>query len=974
ALRSEAPCPSSASATVKTGSNRGLLPDSFLEPSLLLDFWKKADQKALQAVQKQEKIEKEKRIAEELQERWQTNTVRWKARAEAEQQERKAKEAEEKATSLLTEKLAINAQPSATKKVKQEASDAVATAKKEAEEAKKEAKKAQEEWLLLARNHHSVTSTHHQEEKTTVNESIDKLKQADQAINNLWVEITNLYDEDERNEDQFLHEERIKKEGEQYQITLLAKRETDITNCFKDVKKSQQAAKKKYDSSTTLASREEAQRLYEEVDQLELNARQIYTQIAKNDALAAARKRVSGTTEAWVRRITRSEEERKKEATAVTFKAPCKDSWADENQRSLARVTAIDAADKEAFNIYQKEEARLEDIATIWKAVIEAKRRAPQLRREKAAKSYAEGDPTEWETLSPEERAKYNNEIRVFNDEREEEITNNFQETKELAEKLREKADNAWRLFSKKIAEEAAQKAENEFLKLEKAEDERQIALRLVNLTPEERETMVKEVETTAKERIEELRRSKQALATKRTPKSLWVEAEKATKTAKTAKDKALAAPAPDKETLWDDAISKIIEAELVWTQTVEICRSLKNNRLEDAENSRKECSTLTLWWKAKKSESIANDVCNKVSTVSAEEIVESYDNAIQKRVQVESAWIQTIEACQTGLNEAPNSIKPWWIQELKTAENTKDQETAAVLWYKAKKAASIANIAKDKALAASATEQKSQETTLPKALLLWDEAIEKIEQSELAWNQTLEMCQKNSDLASPQYKEWWKTYLEKTKDIRNKEVASVLWYQASKADFIASQARDQAMGFSPTEQETSNTTMATLAQLWDDAIEKTLLVETAWIKTIEAYQRGLNEAPQQLKSWWITNLEIAKNSKDKQPALADWYQANKSTSIANIAYNKTLVALESGLLDNTSATQLKEEAIQRAIQAELAWTQMLESFTRGSELAPVQFKSWWIKRLEAAGKKKTFWTNNVTTWDTLLSQKNLAL
>ncbi|HLB33164.1 MAG TPA: hypothetical protein VJK54_02900 [Chthoniobacterales bacterium] len=484
-------------AEIKRAANGGLPPDSSLEPSLLLEFWKKADQKAIKTAQEQEKLEKEKRIAEELQERWQSNTTRWKARAEADLREREAQEAEEKAKDLLAEKLTISAKSGVKEKEKQVARDVAAMAKIAAEETRRIATQAQEEWLKLARNHHSITSAHYSEhEETGINETLNNLKQADQAVNDLWIEVTNSYDKDEREIDgnQFSQEERIKKEAEQYQITLLAKREADIRECFKEVKEAQRIAKKKYDSSTAPANRAEAKRLYEKVDQLEVNAWQSYTQIAKSDALTAARKKTPGATEAWVHRTTHSEEERKKEANAVVFKAPCKDSWADENQRSLARLTVIAGADEEAFKIYQKEETRLNDIATIWRAVIESKDRALRFRREKAVKSYQEGDLTEWKILPPEERTKYNNELRTLNNAREEEITNNLQEAKELAEKLRQKADKSWKLLSKTSAEKAAKKAEDELAELETQEEGRKEALRWPNLTSAERETeLIKE-------------------------------------------------------------------------------------------------------------------------------------------------------------------------------------------------------------------------------------------------------------------------------------------------------------------------------------------------------------------------------------------------------------------------------------------------------------------------------------------------
>ncbi|HLB33533.1 MAG TPA: hypothetical protein VJK54_04790, partial [Chthoniobacterales bacterium] len=471
-------------------ANGGVPPYSSLDTSLLLEFWEKADRQAFQEARKQEKIEKEERIAKKLQEQWKLNTIRWKARAEADLREREAKDAEEKAKNLLEEKLLIDAKSGSTKKEKQEASDAAVVAKKDAEKARTIATQVQETWYELACDHHSVSNLAQQEESTSTTQTgincvrtLNKLQQADQAVNNLWAEVSTLYDEGERHEDDFLLQEQREKEAAQYSITLLAKRETDIVKCFKGVQQAQQAAKKQYDSSTSHNSRAEAQRLYEEVNRLELSVREAYAQIVETDALTDARKRTPGAMEAWLRRVTDSEGKKSQEANRVVFKTPCKDNWADETKRSLERLEAIEAADKKAFKIFRDEETRLNDIATIWTAIIESKRRI----LERAVKSYQE-DPTTWEMLHSEERGKYNREIRAENDAREDIINANFKEAEELAEKLRQKASTTWNISLNKTAvEKNAKKAEEDLTSMKDAEAERQKALRWPKLTSEER-------------------------------------------------------------------------------------------------------------------------------------------------------------------------------------------------------------------------------------------------------------------------------------------------------------------------------------------------------------------------------------------------------------------------------------------------------------------------------------------------------
>ncbi|HLB34302.1 MAG TPA: hypothetical protein VJK54_08730 [Chthoniobacterales bacterium] len=91
--------------------------------------------------------------------------------------------------------------------------------------------------------------------------------------------------------------------------------------------------------------------------------------------------------------------------------------------------------------------------------------------------------------LYTEEREKYNREIREENDAREDVINANLKEAEELAEKLRQKADEVWRInWNKVAAEQAAQQAEAELAELEIEEAGRKEAIRWGCLTSVERE------------------------------------------------------------------------------------------------------------------------------------------------------------------------------------------------------------------------------------------------------------------------------------------------------------------------------------------------------------------------------------------------------------------------------------------------------------------------------------------------------
>ncbi|HLB33831.1 MAG TPA: hypothetical protein VJK54_06305, partial [Chthoniobacterales bacterium] len=384
-----------------------------LDPSLIMDTWKEADTTVIAAQQEQEKIQKEHAIAARRKEKWSANTARWKARIQADELAVAAQKSEEKAASLFEEELEIKAKLGAKEKEKQDADEQTAVAKKEAASAKTAAFKAEEEWEALAMSHHNMIAAQ-KEGGTAVQAALDKLRKSDQAVKDLWYNLTSSYAEDEIREqgDEEAEQQRIKKELDDCKI----KKIVDETSCFEGVTIARAKAKEAYLKAKTPESKEATKPLYDDVDRLELKAYQDYTERVKNDALESARKRIPGMEAVWIERMTESEKKRETKANAILFKVPCKDAWADENQRDLMHSTAIAAADEEACKTFQNEEKRLADIEALWKAVIEAKKKALITSPKNAAQAYVEGDKSAWLALSAEERQAYNQEISDANE------------------------------------------------------------------------------------------------------------------------------------------------------------------------------------------------------------------------------------------------------------------------------------------------------------------------------------------------------------------------------------------------------------------------------------------------------------------------------------------------------------------------------------------------------------------------------
>ncbi|HLB33775.1 MAG TPA: hypothetical protein VJK54_06025, partial [Chthoniobacterales bacterium] len=72
---------------------------------------------------------------------------------------------------------------------------------------------------------------------------------------------------------------------------------------------------------------------------------------------------------------------------------------------------------KQAAEVFKKEAKRLERIEKIWKGILQKEQEEAKQTREQAAQEYYRGNHTDWNTLSEQERTRYNNESKKANQE-----------------------------------------------------------------------------------------------------------------------------------------------------------------------------------------------------------------------------------------------------------------------------------------------------------------------------------------------------------------------------------------------------------------------------------------------------------------------------------------------------------------------------------------------------------------------------
>ncbi|HLB33148.1 MAG TPA: hypothetical protein VJK54_02820, partial [Chthoniobacterales bacterium] len=446
-----------------------------MDDEAILRVWKKADQETL-------KLQKKEVAALSFKEDWKANNSRWKTYLMAEQLAQEVVTLEEDVARLQEKGLIIkdkNARGKGSDEEVKQACKKVAAAEAKLIAARTEAQKTQAEYDTLASNHQSVMRMNDSEERAVV---LQKLKQSDQAVTDLWCALTKSYTKDEIPEPLSLESQQMQQQREVAIYEL--KRKRDLLHCFEEADQAALAAKQQYKKG----DKKGAEALYEDVDQKEIVAWKAYTEAAKNDALESARKRISGMMTFWAERKSNAEAVRKAKELDLSFKKNQKaiGGWADENQRALARLTALAAAEEQAFILYQREEQRLTDIESLWIAIIEAKKEVLRTRAATAAAAFLAGNSMPWSQLSSEERSAYNGEINEINNVYEKSFADEITVAEEEVERVRHKVKKAW-LYTDASDNQALESAQMALDNLHAKTRNRQEMRQLGGLTPEKR-------------------------------------------------------------------------------------------------------------------------------------------------------------------------------------------------------------------------------------------------------------------------------------------------------------------------------------------------------------------------------------------------------------------------------------------------------------------------------------------------------
>ncbi|HLB33941.1 MAG TPA: hypothetical protein VJK54_06875 [Chthoniobacterales bacterium] len=264
----------------------------------------------------------------------------------------------------------------------------------------------------------------------------------------------------------------------------------------------------------------------------------------------------------------------------------------------------------------------------------------------------------------------------------------------------------------------------------------------------------------------------------------------------------------------------------------------------------------------------------------------------------------------------------------------------ANALRLKIKNVEIIANTAKD----------QINNVSNENAILLWDEAIQKASDAEVAWDKVIELYKRSLSQFSkvPQrFKSHWIVELENAEDMKATWATSVFWRSSKKVASMTLAARNKA--------ETESNETAIL--LWDEAINMTKQTELACVQTVKSLQRGRDNAPERFKSWWIKELENAEDIKENWSASVTWKEAKKAASIAFAAKSKAEHVLY-------PLASYWDEAIQKAHETELAYDMSLKAFRNGQSKTSKRFKNSWDVNIKKIQEMKIAWNGRVAEWN----------
>ncbi|HLB34338.1 MAG TPA: hypothetical protein VJK54_08915, partial [Chthoniobacterales bacterium] len=264
------------------------------------------------------------------------------------------------------------------------------------------------------------------------------------------------------------------------------------------------------------------------------------------------------------------------------------------------------------------------------------------------------------------------------------------------------------------------------------------------------------------------------------------------------------------------------------------------------------------LWSSAEKAALLAKQTDDKINhnDLSAEGI-SLWNEALQRAVDAETAWVRIIEAYQRYYNQTlEENWKAWWSMKLKAAEDQKSFWSAKILYYQANKAQISATIA------ATVAEASFHEETL------WDDAIQKAKDTVIAWEKTEAACQIGSNISFSEHS-------ASDKDIDHQEVeyskaqwsAHVISYQAKKIE------SSKMIALSKTNKVIDAGSL--LKVIIQDASE----VKQAYDRSIKFYEDSLSKIPERFKKQWKENLQDVKKGEEQWVPLTTCIEDIKKTA-----------------------------------------------------------------------------------------------
>ena len=357
--------------------------------------WEEADRKSVAAIQKKRREEELEKIIQEEQERWQTNTERWRLRAQADQALKVFKIAQERTITLGEE--ARKARTAAQLTEADRKKDVASAEEKQLKQAWLAAEEAWEksaQEYLAERLQQSISQ---KKNNTDANRLLSKLAYADevQGVDGAQkLSVQELLDASSTGATkQFAAEVELRKESEE----RLKERDQAVNKRWEKLLKSYQHPELKKSAVEQEELGEAIMALETQLDQAYRDsfitysgqeALVHYKEVAFKRALENARNHPEEMTEAW-EKIGIKEKE----------------------------TSAQLEINKQAAEAFGKEAQRLEKIEKIWKGILEREQQEAKQIREQAAQEYYRGNLSDWNALSEKEQTLYNNEVSKANEE-----------------------------------------------------------------------------------------------------------------------------------------------------------------------------------------------------------------------------------------------------------------------------------------------------------------------------------------------------------------------------------------------------------------------------------------------------------------------------------------------------------------------------------------------------------------------------